>query len=79
MKKKRKVFGVLQRVGSAMMLPVAVLPAAGLMMGIGYTLTNATLLQLCPFFGNGFWSTVAVLFQTISGVVFGSLPLLFAR
>lgn len=78
MKKKRKVFGVLQRVGSAMMLPVAVLPAAGLMMGIGYTLTNATLLQLCPFFGNGFWSTVAVLFQTISGVVFGSLPLLFA-
>lgn len=78
MKKKSRVFGVLQRVGSALMLPVAVLPAAGLMMGIGYTLTNATLLQLCPFFGNPFWSAVAMLFQTISGIVFGNLPLLFA-
>ena len=78
MKKKSTIFGVLQQVGSALMLPVAVLPAAGLMMGIGYTLTNATLLELCPFFGNGFWSMVALLFQTISGVVFGNLPLLFA-
>lgn len=78
MKKKSTVFGVLQQVGGALMMPVAVLPAAGLMMGIGYTLTNATLLELCPFFGNGFWSMVALLFQTISGVVFGNLPLLFA-
>ena len=78
MKKTEGFFGSLQRVGSALMLPVAVLPAAGLMMGIGYTLTNSTLLQICPFFGNSFWSMVAVLFQTISGIVFGNLPLLFA-
>lgn len=73
-----KLFDGMQQVGAALMLPVAVLPAAGLLMGIGYTLNNATLLSLCPFFGNAFWSGIANLFQSVSNVVFGNLPLLFA-
>ena len=39
---KDKVFGVLQRVGRSFMLPIAILPVAGLLMGIGSSFTNAT-------------------------------------
>lgn len=42
MKETGKVFGVLQRVGRAFMLPIAVLPVAGLLLGIGRSLTNET-------------------------------------
>ena len=45
MKETGKVFGVLQRVGRAFMLPIAVLPVAGLLLGIGRSLTNETMLR----------------------------------
>ena len=32
---KDKIFGVLQRVGRSFMLPIALLPVAGLLLGIG--------------------------------------------
>lgn len=37
---KKKAFSVLQRVGRSLMLPIAVLPVAGLFLGIGSSLTN---------------------------------------
>ena len=39
---KDKIFGVLQRVGRSFMLPIAILPVAGLLLGIGSSFTNAT-------------------------------------
>ena len=39
---KDKVFGVLQRVGRSFMLPIAILPVAGLLLGIGSSFTNET-------------------------------------
>ena len=39
---KDKIFGVLQRVGRSFMLPIAVLPVAGLLLGIGSFFTNET-------------------------------------
>ena len=42
---KDKIFGVLQRVGRSFMLPIAVLPVAGLFLGIGSSLTNTTMLE----------------------------------
>ena len=45
MKETGKVFGVLQRVGRAFMLPIAVLPVAGLLLGIGRSLTNEPMLR----------------------------------
>lgn len=73
-----KVFGEIQRISGSLMLPIALLPAAGLMMGIGFALTNETLLAMAPFFGNAFWSAVAKLFQNCSSVIFGNLPVIFA-
>ena len=40
-----KIFGVLQRVGRSFMLPIAILPVAGLLLGIGGSFTNATMIE----------------------------------
>ena len=79
---KDKIFGVLQRVGRSFMLPIAILPAAGLLLGIGGSFTNTTMLQtygLTRILGPG---TVAnAVFQVMSAAgntVFENLPLLFA-
>ena len=42
---KDKAFGILQRVGRSFMLPIAILPIAGLFLGIGGSFTNETMLQ----------------------------------
>ena len=42
---KDKIFGVLQRVGRSFMLPIAILPVAGLLLGIGSSFTNATTIE----------------------------------
>ena len=42
---KDKIFGVLQRVGRSFMLPIAILPVAGLLLGIGSSFTNETMLS----------------------------------
>ena len=42
---KDKIFGVLQRIGRSFMLPIAILPVAGLLLGFGSSFTNATTIQ----------------------------------
>ena len=42
---KTDTFGVLQRVGRSFMLPIALLPVAGLLLGIGSSFTNPTTLE----------------------------------
>ena len=48
---KDKVFGVLQRVGRSFMLPIAILPVAGLFLGIGGSFTNTTMLETYGLMG----------------------------
>ncbi|NRD77671.1 PTS transporter subunit EIIC [Bacillus sp. BRMEA1] len=74
----KKAFGVLQKVGKALMLPVAILPAAGILLAFGTALTNPTLLDLAPFLNNHGVSLVANVMAGAGNVVFGNLPLLFA-
>ena len=79
---KDKIFGVLQRVGRSFMLPIAILPAAGLLLGIGGSFTNATMISayhLERLLGqgtllNGFLNIL----NNCGSVVFDNLPLLFA-
>lgn len=42
---KDKIFGVLQRVGRSFMLPIAILPVAGLLLGLGSSFTNTTTIE----------------------------------
>ena len=44
-KRDSRLFGVLQRVGRSFMLPIALLPIAGLLLGIGASLTNTAMIE----------------------------------
>lgn len=79
---KDKFFGVLQRVGRSFMLPVAVLPIAGILLGIGSSFTNTTTLEtygLMNVMGPGtiLYNILTVMNQC-GGVIFANLPLIFA-
>lgn len=79
---KDKIFGVLQRVGRSFMLPIAILPVAGLFLGIGASFSNETMLRaygLWELMGEGTW--IYTFFKVLNAagqVVFDNLPLLFA-
>lgn len=79
---KDKLFGVLQRVGRSFMLPIAILPVAGLLLGIGSSLTNETTLEtygLMNILGPG--TIFYAIFQVMSdagNIVFANLPIIFA-
>ena len=49
---KDKIFGVLQRIGRSFMLPIAILPVAGLLLGVGSSFTNATMIADISSSGN---------------------------
>lgn len=74
----KKLFGVLQRVGKALMLPVAILPAAGLLLGIGNMLVNPDFLQYVPALKNDVVQAVANVLMNSGQIVFDNLSLLFA-
>lgn len=79
---KDKIFGVLQRVGRSFMLPIAILPVAGLFLGIGGSFTNETMLNaygLMGIMGPGtFIYSILTVLNAAGNVVFGNLPLIFA-
>lgn len=79
---KDKVFGVLQRVGRSFMLPIALLPVAGLLLGIGGSFTNETMLNaygLMGFMGPGtFLYAIFTVMKEAGDIVFANLPILFA-
>lgn len=74
----KKLFGVLQRVGKALMLPVAILPAAGLLLGIGNMLVNPDFLQYVPALKNDVVQAIANVLMNSGQIVFDNLSLLFA-
>ena len=79
---KDKIFGVLQRVGRSFMLPIAILPVAGLLLGVGGSFTNATMLEtygLLDVMGPG--TIPYAIFRVMSqagDIVFANLPIIFA-
>lgn len=79
---KDKIFGVLQRVGRSFMLPIALLPAAGLLLGIGSSFTNATMLETYGLsriiYPGSIIYTILDIMNLCGSVVFSNLPLLFA-
>ena len=81
-----QVFGLLQRVGKAFMLPIALLPAAGILLGVGGALLNVASLENPPAIYQGLINFVNIeavtailtVMQKVGGAVFDNLPLLFA-
>ena len=87
----KKAFGVLQQIGKALMLPVAVLPVAGILLGVGsskYGFLPANLSTVIEgdtsIFAQGWPVWLAALsgllkvMANAGDVIFSSLPLIFA-
>lgn len=79
---KDKIFGVLQRVGRSFMLPIALLPVAGLLLGIGSSFTNPTTLETYGLTSiiteGGILYTILNIMSKTGSIVFDNLALLFA-
>ncbi len=79
---KDKIFGVLQRVGRSFMLPIAILPVAGLLLGVGGSFTNETMLETYGLMGiMGPGTALNAILQVMSAagdIVFANLPIIFA-
>lgn len=79
---KDKIFGVLQRVGRSFMLPIAILPVAGLLLGIGSSFTNATTIATYGLEGvlgeETLLHGLLTIMNKVGSAVFDNLPLIFA-
>ena len=79
---KDKIFGILQRVGRSFMLPIALLPVAGLLLGIGGSFTNPTTIETyrlgSVIYEGGILYTVLDIMSKTGSAVFDNLALLFA-
>ncbi|MBU3874927.1 glucose PTS transporter subunit IIA [Faecalicatena sp. AGMB00832] len=79
---KDKIFGVLQRVGRSFMLPIAILPVAGLLLGIGSSFTNETTIAMYGLEGILGSGTILhgllLIMNKVGSIVFDNLPLIFA-
>lgn len=79
---KDKIFGVLQRVGRSFMLPIAILPVAGLLLGIGGSFTNATMIEayhLEAVLGEDtLFHGLLLVLSDCGNIVFANLPIIFA-
>ena len=79
---KDKLFSVLQRVGRSFMLPIAILPVAGLLLGIGGSFTNPTMIDaygLASILGEGtILHSILTVMSKCGDIIFGNLPIIFA-
>ena len=79
---KNEVFGVLQRVGRSFMLPIAVLPVAGLLLGLGSSFTNPTTIEtygMEALLGSGtVLHALLMIMNAVGSAIFDNLPMIFA-
>ncbi|MGL5086586.1 MAG: PTS transporter subunit EIIC [Clostridium sp.] len=76
----------LQRIGKAIMLPIAALPIAGILLGVGGALLGISALDNAPavygplisFVNIPVVTAILTIMKNIGDVIFGNLPLLFA-
>ncbi len=79
---KDKIFNVLQRVGRSFMLPIAILPVAGLLLGLGSSFTNETTIatyHLEGILGEGtLLNILLTVMNEVANIIFANLPIIFA-
>ena len=74
----KKFFGQLQRIGKALMLPVAILPAAGILLAFGNAMHNEQLVKLAPWLKMDVFVVISSVMEAAGQIIFDNLPLLFA-
>jgi maltose/glucose PTS system EIICB component len=71
-------FGLAQKLGKAILLPIATLPVAGLFLGIAAALTNGAVIKAYPVLGTTALQAFLKILNAIGNGVFTALPLIFA-
>ena len=70
------MFKQLQKIGKSFMLPIAILPAAGLLLGIGGALSNPNTVQAYPFLNIAWLQGIFSIMSSAGNVVFANLALI---
>lgn len=71
-------FGIAQKLGKAILLPIAILPVAGLFLGLAAALTNKAVIEAYPMLGSQGLQAFLQILNAIGKSVFDALPLIFA-
>lgn len=77
-KQGRQYFGFAQKLGKAILLPISILPVAGLFLGIAASLTNGAVIEAYPILGTPALQAFLKILNAIGNSVFTALPLIFA-
>ena len=72
------MFKKFSKLGRAFMLPIAILPVAGLLLGLGGALTNESAIQAYPFLSQPWLHTILTIMSVAGNAVFANLALIFA-
>ncbi|MEO5779544.1 PTS transporter subunit EIIC [Arthrobacter oryzae] len=72
------MFKQLQKIGKAFMLPIAILPAAGLLLGIGGALSNPNTVQAYPALDNTVLQGIFGVMSAAGATIFSNLALLLS-
>lgn len=73
-----KLFEKAQQFGKSIMLPIAILPAAGLLLGIGGALSNPNTIKAYPLLDIELLQNIFILMSSAGNIVFQNLPVIFA-
>lgn len=73
-----KIFDKAQQFGKSFMLPIAILPAAGLLLGIGGALSNPNTIKAYPILDVDLLQYIFILMSSAGDIVFANLPVIFA-
>ncbi|ANU14426.1 PTS glucose transporter subunit IIB [Planococcus halocryophilus] len=77
-RKLKNLFGKAQQFGKSFMLPIAILPAAGLLLGIGGSLSNPNTVSTYPFLDIAFLQAIFTIMSSAGSIIFANLPVIFA-
>ncbi|MBE7379199.1 PTS transporter subunit EIIC [Staphylococcus haemolyticus] len=73
-----KLFEKAQQFGKSFILPIAILPAVGLLLGIGGALSNPNTVKAYPFLDITLLQNIFTLMSSAGNIVFQNLPVIFA-
>ena len=81
-KKSGQLFAAAQQIGKSLFLPIAVLPFAGILLGIGSSFTNPTTIETygltTVLHPGSFLYSLMLMFSDAGNAIFGNLALVFA-
>lgn len=78
MSTKQRLLDFGQRLGKAILLPIAILPVAGLLLGISSALSGAVVIETYPILNNTILQAILQIMNAAGSGVFSALPLIFA-